>query len=80
MVKILDIATARDAAQAHLWVSVLAQHGIEAQVSNEVLFFGLGELPPGPATNPGILVREEDAARAREILAELDGGGGRERA
>ena len=71
MVKILDIATARDAAEAHFWISVLAQEGIEAHVSNEALSIGIGELPPGPATNPGILVREEDAARARAVLAAL---------
>ncbi len=71
MTKILDIATANDAMQAHFWVSVLSREGIDAHVSNESLHLGIGQLPPGPATNPSILVREEDADRARQILAEL---------
>ena len=49
----------------------LENAGIEAQIEGELLQNGIGELPLGWAVAPRILVKESQAAEAREVVAGL---------
>jgi membrane protease YdiL (CAAX protease family) len=63
----VEVYLAVDAADAHRVAGMLEEEGIPADVENEVLQAGLGELPASP---PRVLVHEADAGRARAIVSE----------
>jgi len=58
--------------QAELLANLLAENGIEAIVHNDAPQAALGEVPFGWATSVRVVVRAEDAARAREIAIDFD--------
>ena len=68
MAKIVEVYSARDAAEAHLLVAMLAEHEIDGRVVGESLANGAGELPVGYTCAPRIWVREEHAAAAKELM------------
>ena len=64
------IYVASNSIEAHLLRNALADEGIEAEVTNEPLQGGLGELPFYDIA-PRVVVRGEDAERARQIVAQF---------
>jgi hypothetical protein len=48
--------------------NLLASEGIPVQVRNEFLSSAMGELPPAECQAELWVLREEDAARARDVL------------
>ena len=66
--ELVPVTTVNDAGQANVVRGVLEQAGIESAVSG-----GMISAYPMPAVNPfQILVREADAERARDVLAQFD--------
>ena len=66
--ELVPVTTVNDAGQANVVRGVLEQAGIESAVSG-----GMISAYPMPAVNPfRILVREADADRARDVLAQFD--------
>ena len=66
--ELVPVTTVNDAGQANVVRGVLEQAGIESAVSG-----GMISGYPTPAVNPfQILVREADADRARDVLAQFD--------
>ena len=68
---LVQVYVARDIPHAYLLKGALEASGIEAEIGNEELQTGLGELPAF-STAPIILVDESNAVRAAEILKELE--------
>ena len=67
--ELVPVATVGDAGLANLVKGVLEQAGIETVIGGP----GTEDVYPTPMVNPyHILVPEEDADRAREVLAEYD--------
>ena len=66
------VYAARTLQDAHLLRNLLADAGIRAIVSNENLQGGSGVDVLGWATSARVVVREEDAPRARDIAMEFD--------
>ncbi|MCX6362933.1 MAG: DUF2007 domain-containing protein [Actinobacteria bacterium] len=67
--ELVPVTTVGDAGLANLVRGVLEQAGIEAVIGGT----GTEDVYPTPMVNPyHILVREEDADRAREVLAQYD--------
>jgi len=65
----VSVTTVRDAGIANLIRGVLEQAGIEAVIGSS----GAEGAYPTPTANPyHILVREEEADRARDVLAQYD--------
>jgi len=65
----VSVTTVRDAGIANLIRGVLEQAGIEAMIGSS----GAEGAYPTPTANPyHILVREEEADRARDVLAQYD--------
>jgi hypothetical protein len=58
--------------QAELLANLLAENGIEAIVDNDVLQAAVGEVPFGWATSVRVVVRQQDALRARQIALDFD--------
>ena len=71
MGRLVQIYVARDLPHAYLLKGALENSGIDAEVGNEELQMAIGELPQFP-TAPIILVDESNAARAAQILKELE--------
>jgi len=69
---LVEVYRARNGPQAHLIKAVLEEAGIETHVGGETLAGVLWHL--GWSTAPRILVLESDAARAHEILHEIEKG------
>ena len=67
------IYTAGTMQEAHLLKDVLAEAGIEATVSNELLEGGAGVGAVGRLTDAQVVVGEEDAEEARRIALYFDG-------
>ena len=66
--ELVPVTTVSDAGQANVVRGVLEQAGIESAVSG-----GMISAYPMPAVNPfQILVREADADRARDVLAQFE--------
>jgi hypothetical protein len=66
--ELVPVTTVNDAGQANVVRGVLEQAGIESAVSG-----GTISGYPTPAVNPfQILVREADADRARDVLAQFE--------
>jgi hypothetical protein len=68
--RIVEVYSAANGLEAHSLRAALTDKGIRAQVVGETLGTAAGDLPLGDATAPKIWVREGDAGRAREIIAE----------
>ena len=67
--ELVPVSTVGDAFLANVVKGVLEQAGIEAVIGDA----GLANVYPTPTVNPyHILVREEDADRARDVLAQYD--------
>ena len=67
--ELVPVSTVGDAFLANVVKGVLEQAGIEAAIGDA----GLANVYPTPTVNPyHILVREEDADRARDVLAQYD--------
>jgi ribosomal protein L37AE/L43A len=66
------IYRAKNLQEAYLLKDVLEEEGIHATVSNEILQGGSGVDIVGWPTLPQLLVSENDAARAREIVMKFD--------
>jgi hypothetical protein len=67
--ELVPVSTVGDAVFANIVKGVLEQAGIEAMVDGG----GAAGAYPTPTANPyHILVREEDADRARDVLAQYD--------
>jgi len=60
--------------QAWIIRNLLINHGMEVQIDGADLHLGAGELPVGWATAPSILVFEQDAELAREIIENFEAG------
>ncbi len=71
MGRLVQIYVARDLPHAYLLKGALEDSGIDAEVGNEELQMGLGELPAF-STAPVILVDESNAARATQVLKKLE--------
>ncbi len=71
MGRLVQVYVARDIPHAYLLKGALEASGIDAEVGNEELQTGLGELPAF-STAPIILVDESNAIRAAQFLMELD--------
>ena len=68
----VEIFSATSTTEAHLLKGLLAQHGIEAEVTGHYLQGAFGELP---VTNMiQILVDSNDEQRARDIIDRYDRG------
>ena len=67
--ELVPVTTVGDAGLANVVKGVLEQAGIEAMIGSG----GAEGAYPTPTANPyNILVREEDAERARDVLAQYD--------
>ena len=67
--ELVPVTTVGDAGLANLVRGVLEQAGIEAMIGGT----GTEDVYPTPTVNPyRILVREEDADRARDVLSQYD--------
>jgi len=67
--ELVPVTTVGDAGLANVVKGVLEQAGIEAMIGSG----GAEGAYPTPTANPyHILVREEDAERARDVLAQYD--------
>jgi hypothetical protein len=66
------IYTAANVVQAHLLRNALAEAGIHAQVTNDVLQAAGGDLPLGWTIAPRVLVAREQEVEARRLAEEYD--------
>ncbi len=67
--ELVPVTTVNDSGLANVVRGVLEQAGIESVVSGG----GSGDVYPMPSVNPfQILVREADAKRARDVLAQFE--------
>lgn len=66
------IYTAANAVQAHLLRNALADMGIQAHVTNDVLQAAGGDLPLGWTIAPRVLVPREHEVEARRVAEEYD--------
>lgn len=66
--EIVQVATASNPAQAHIWQQALTDAGIECKVVGDYLSTGVGTYPGIPAE---IWVHQADQARAEAILTEI---------
>ena len=74
----MKVYSALDPADAHAVCGYLEAHGIEAIVQGEELWGGRGELAFDMNTAPSVwVVTDEDAERARRLIDESRGRGGR---
>ena len=67
-----EVYMASDPADAHVAKLYLADEGIVARISGEQLQSAMGDLPPGPATAPRLLVLEEDFDKAKQLVARME--------
>ena len=63
---------AHDIAEAYIIRTALEEAGIAAQIENEFLQSGVGELPIGWTTGPHVLVDESDVSAANEFIAQIN--------
>jgi hypothetical protein len=65
----VEVYAAKDLAEAHFVLNLLADAGVEATVVGEPLGAAVGELPPLVAT-PRVWVRAADSERSRPVVDE----------
>jgi hypothetical protein len=70
--RFVEVYRARNVAQAHLITNALREAGIEAVLENDLLQGALGDLPPGWATAPRILVEQGGVEAARALIGPYD--------
>ena len=70
--KIVEVFEAQSDGTAHLVKALLDDAGIQARIVGEMLKGVAGELPLGQTIAPRVWVFENDAPRAREIIAEWE--------
>lgn len=66
--RIVELCSAANEFEAQALCALLAEAGIQARVVGGLLGDAAGGLPLGEAVAPRIWVREEDAARVRQII------------
>jgi hypothetical protein len=71
--RIVELCAAANEVEAHALCALLEEAGIRWRIVGETLGNAAGGLPLGDTIAPRIWVREEDAARAREIIDEPPG-------
>jgi putative signal transducing protein len=64
----VEIFLARNLPDAYIKKATLEGAGIKVIIENEYLQAAIGELPPGPATAPRLMVPAIDADRALRLL------------
>ena len=69
------IYSAGQIAEAIMLKQLLSERDIDAVIENQALQGALGELPPGPATNPRLRVAAADAEKAREVVKAFENQG-----
>jgi hypothetical protein len=74
--RIVELCAAASAVEAHALCALFEEAGIRCRIVGETLGNAAGGLPLGETIAPRIWVREEDAARAREIIDEQARGVG----
>jgi hypothetical protein len=62
---IVQLATASNPAEAHLWQQVLHDEGIQCKVVGDYLAAGIGDIP---GMQPELWVHRDEVERAREVL------------
>jgi hypothetical protein len=62
---IVRLATAPNAAQAHIWAEALQAEGIRSRVVGDYLDAGIGDIP---GVSAELWVHKDDVGRARKIL------------
>ena len=68
----VEIFTATSTTEAHLVKGLLAQHGIESEVTGHYLQGAFGELP---VTNMiQVIVEDKDEQRAKQVIDKYDRG------
>jgi hypothetical protein len=70
--KFVEVYRARNLPEAHSIRIALEESGIRVQIEGELLQGGIGDLPPGWATAPRILVEESQIAAARKIIEKAE--------
>ena len=70
--KFVEVFRARNLPEAHSIRIALEESGIRVQIEGELLQGGLGDLPPGWATAPRILVEESQVAAAQKIIEKAE--------
>jgi len=70
---IVELYSAANSVEAHAIVNALAAAGIKARVVGEFLEVGIGYISSSQLAGPKVWVRQEDEARARELLKEWKG-------
>ena len=58
--------------EAHLCRQMLEDEGINARVDGAILSQARGELPLGEATNPSVIVSENDFEQARVLVLQME--------
>ena len=69
----------RNPLEAHVVAEFLKDRGIQAFVDNECLWGVRGEMAMDAGSAPRVFVRDEDHARARQLLAERWAAGAADR-
>lgn len=68
--RVVELCSAGNALEAYALYDILQEAGIQARIVGELLGSAAGSLPLGETVAPRIWVREADAERAREVIAE----------
>jgi len=71
--KLVEIYRARNLPEAHTIRIALEEAGVRVLIEGELLQGVVGDLPPGWATAPRILVEESQVSAAREIIERANG-------
>src|SRR5882672_10828899 len=66
--KFVEVYRARNLPEAHSIRIALEESGIQVQIEGEMLQGAVGDLPPGWATAPRILVQESQVEAAQRII------------
>ena len=69
---LVEVYRARDAVHANLLKARLEDAGIPTRIQGEMLQGIVGAVPMGWSSSPQLLVREADASRARNLLADIE--------
>ena len=70
--RLVEVYRAANLAQAHAIRAVLEEADIRVAIHGELLQGAVGELPMGWPTSPRVLVAEDDAEAARELIEGME--------